>query len=158
MNLEETLKKKSLQWIHRDRRERHDEGDIDEKFRVVQILKKYFNLDALSDEILFFDRITGKPVDLDQSQFESKDEIFHRYIVHKPDLLIKNHKPMIIVEIDGPVHWENTKAMKKTNQRNADYEASGLQMLWLTKDDALVKQQSDLVLNISARLGLRLKI
>jgi very-short-patch-repair endonuclease len=78
--------------------------------------------------------------------------------VHYPDLLIKNHKPVIAVEIDGPVHWENTKALKKTNERNLHYEAGGIKMLWLTKNDVLVKDQSDLILNVAGKLGMSVRV
>ena len=149
---------KNLAWIHRDRRERYNDYDIDEKFRMVYLLKKYFGLTAVTDEVLFFDRTTHKRVFVDQSKYESKQELVRHYYVHYPDLLIKNHKPVIAVEIDGDVHWQNTKALKQTNKRNEHYEAGGIKILWLTKNDVLVKDQSDLILNVAGKLGLSARV
>jgi very-short-patch-repair endonuclease len=149
---------KNLAWIHRDRRERYNDYDIDEKFRMIYLLKKYFKLTAVTDEVLFFDRTTHKRVFVDQSKYESKQELVRHYHVHYPDLVVKNHKPVIAVEIDGPVHWQNTKALKRTNERNLHYEDGGIKILWLTKDDVLVKDQSDLILNVAGKLGINPRV
>ena len=137
------------QWIHKARKEMVNDYDTNEKDRVRKILRKDFGLHALQDETLFFDRATGDDKFL-PSKSRSKDYIFKKYFVHKPDLLVKDHR--IIVEIDGDIHWQNSKAAKATNLRNEHYEEAGFKLIWLTRDE--VRKLGDIELTALVRLRL----
>jgi len=137
------------QWIHKARKEMVNDYDTDEKDRVRKILLEDFGLHALQDEILFFDRETGMDVFLTESS-QSKDYVFKKFFVHRPDLLVKDHR--IIVEIDGDIHWQNAKASKATNARNEHYEAAGFKLIWLTRDE--VRKLGDIELKALVRLRL----
>jgi len=125
-------------FIHKARKEMVNDFDTDEKNRVRKILRKDFGLHALQDETLFFDRETGRDVFLPPISL-TKDYVFKKYFVHRPDLIVKDHR--IIIEIDGDVHWQNSKAAKNTNLRNEHYEAAGFKLIWLTRDE--VKKLSE---------------
>jgi len=123
--------------------------DTNEKDRVRRILLTDYGLHALQDELLFFDRVTGNDVYLNQER-QTKEYVFKKYFVHRPDLLVKDHR--IIIEIDGDIHWQNSKAAKATNIRNEHYEAAGFRLIWLTRDE--VRKLDDLIL--SKLMGRRL--
>lgn len=127
------------------------EFDLDEKGRIAGILKKHFDLNMLTDEVLFFSKSTGKMIDLPMSR--SKEELLKNYYVHNPDGYIKTHE--IVVEIDGNVHWQNTHAVKNTNKRNQHYGDAKLTMLWFTRDEVKNAEEDFLVNSIKAKLGLQ---
>jgi len=137
------------QWIHKARKEMVNDYDTDEKDRVRKILYTDFGLHALQDEILFFDRETGMDVFLTEST-QSKDYVFKKFFVHRPDLLIKDHR--IIVEIDGDIHWQNSKVVKATNARNEHYETAGFKLIWLTRDEVRKLNDDELSNLIKTRL------
>jgi len=85
------------------------------------------------DEVIYIEKKTGRIGHPDPKIYRSKEEIWHDYHVHLPDLLIKVLPLVTVVEIDGSVHWENTKAVKNTNARNLHYEEAGIRMCWFTR-------------------------
>jgi len=141
-------------FIHRAMRNAETEVDFDEKATVQRTMSRVFGIPALMDEVLFISKFGGNLVALDQSKFSSKEDIYNLYFVHSPDLLVKVFNFPMVIEIDGPVHWENTKAMKNTNARNCHYEQAGIKMLWLTKKDAQSAELVDIIhTRLSALLG-----
>lgn len=120
------------QWIHKARKDMVNDYDTNEKDRVRQILRKDFGLHALQDETLFFDRETGEDKFLAPKSL-TKEYVFKKYHVHRPDLIVKDHR--IIIEIDGDIHWQNSKAAKATNARNEHYEEAGFKLIWLSRDE-----------------------
>lgn len=145
------MAKKSTRWIGF-----HD--DTDEKGIVRDILLDQFDVNALQDEVVFFNKVSGHLIALDEEKF-SEEEILKRFFVHKPDLIVKSVIPQIIVEIDGPVHWENSRAVKRTNARNCHYERAKLRFVWFTYDEVMnsVKSQVSLI-NFIVKLGEGIKI
>ena len=125
--------------------------DLDEKARMMRILNHYFKLRPLVDEVLFFDKDTGK---LEPEQpVMTKEGILKYYFVCRPDLLIKNFEDHpIAVEIDGDVHWQNSKAVRRTNERNEHYETGNVKLLWFTRDEVLKDSTATLVSKISGML------
>ena len=138
------------QWIHKARKEMVNDYDTDEKDRVRKILHKDFGLHAIQDETLFFDRETGEDKFLPPTTL-TKQYIFKKYFVHRPDLLLRDHR--IIVEIDGDIHWQNSKASKATNARNEHYEDAGFKLIWLTRDEVRKLGDNELTALIRQRLN-----
>ncbi len=111
--------------------------DLDEKARMMRILNHYFKLNPLTDEVLFFDKELGDVI-TEEPRNMTKEHIHKLYFVHRPDLLIKNFENYLVaVEIDGPVHWQNSKASRRTNERNEHYETGGVKLLWFTRDEVI---------------------
>ena len=137
--------RKKTQWITF-----HD--DTDEKAVVRNMLLR-FGFFALQDEVLFFNKVSGHLVSVTQEYF-SEQEILKRFYVHYPDLFCPNIKPQIVCEIDGDVHWQNSKAVKRTNARNCHYGTAGLRFLWLTTNEVLKSSESKLLEIISHKLSL----
>ena len=147
--------KGNLSFIHAATKKMETEGDIDQKDRVRRLLQQYFDLYALQDETLFFDKQTGHQAYLNQREYGSKEEIFKKFHVHNPDLIIKSHR--IVVEIDGDWHWKGNGAVKKTNERNQHYEQAGYRILWLTDKEVLRPEAWDLVITLAFKLGMQVK-
>lgn len=139
--------KGKLSYIHAATKRMETEGDIEQKDRIRKLLRRYFDLHALQDETLFFDKQTGNQVFLNQAEYGSKEEIFKKFHVHNPDLLIKTHR--IIIEIDGDWHWKGTGAVEKTNARNEHYEQAGFRMAWFTAKDVERLDDNELVIKLA---------
>lgn len=139
----------SNQWIYEAMKSKDPKDfDFDEKQKIHGILKQSFGLNALFDEVLFIDRqlmsVVKSPLFC-----SSKEDVYKLYHVHNPDLLIKNWKGgLLVVEIDGPVHWENSKAVKRTNERNTHYGQAKIKMLWFTRDEVRDLSEAELTLKI----------
>ena len=150
--VQEMIGKKS--WIAHAMKNQHGEGDINEKYRVLMILRDYFDLRALmnnaNDMPLFFNKFTGACEDPPPTM--AKENIQNSYFIHYPDLGIKNHKQMIVVEIDGKAHWQSSGGVARTNKRNFHYDNAGLHLIWLTDIEARDKIQRELILNITEKL------
>jgi len=133
-----------------------DDHDTNEKNRLRQLLKTYFGLHAFQDETLFFSKLTGKLSFIHQQQFTSKEDILRFYHVHRPDLFIKTRQ--IVIEIDGIVHWTNSHAVKRTNERNKHYEDANLQFVWLTADEVNYASNAELVDKLALMLNLTVNL
>ena len=120
--------KKSLSFIHRANKLATTEIDLIDKARIQNILREYFGVPALMDEVIYIEKKTGKIGSPDPKIYRSKEEIWHDYFVHLPDLLIKVLPKLSVVEVDGDVHWQNTKAVKRTNARNMHYDNAKITM------------------------------
>jgi len=140
-------------FIHKAMKDK-DPGDfdLDEKARIMRLLNHYFKLNPLTDEVLLFSKNTGKLVSGEPVGM-TKQEMQKWYFIHRPDLLIKNfHNYLIAVEIDGAVHWQNSKACRRTNERNEHYETGGIKLLWFTKDEVVKDDTLTLVKKIAGIL------
>jgi hypothetical protein len=135
--------RKKTQWISF-----HD--DTNEKSIVRNVLSRRFGLHALQDEVLYFDKATGHCVAITEG-YCSGEEILRKYFVHYPDLFCPQVVPQLVCEIDGDVHWQNTKAVHRTNARNIHYENAKLQFLWLTRDEVFKLDERELVKIITSR-------
>ena len=124
-------------WIHYHNRRRDSEGDMAYKFYLIKIIREEMNLHALTGEYLIFDKRTEERVYLLPQNIGTKQEFWEKYIIHLPDLFIKNHRPQIVIEIDGPVHWMTQKGINQTNSRNEHYEwdSENLKFIWLLNQD-----------------------
>jgi len=149
------LVRRVQRYIDRAMSMRDSNVDEEDKERVKTLLWKYFQIHALRPlEPLFFDKITGSLTTLNQSKFTSKEEIFKEYEVFDPDLVFQLDGKTAVVEIDGDVHWKNTKSVKRTNLRNETYYDAGLTMLWLTRENVRGMETEDIVPLISQQLGI----
>ncbi len=136
------------------------EVDFDNKALVQTMLSQDFGIPSLQGEVLFINRDTGNLEFVNQAKFKSKEEIFEKYFVHFPDLIIKVFKVPIVVEIDGDVHWKNDKAIRRTNERNEHYDMAKIKMLWLTRKEVESKnllnilhcRLSEILQNVQVRL------
>ena len=133
------MARKQTRWISF-----HD--DTDEKGIVRNIVLDQFDLNALQDEVLYFDKVTGHLAQLTDG-YLSQEEILKKFFVHYPDLFIKSLVPQAVIEIDGAVHWQNSKAVHRTNARNCHYETAGIRFVWLTYDEVMscVKSRESLI-------------
>jgi hypothetical protein len=144
--------KSNLSFIHQANKNAVDEIDLIDKARIQNILREYFGVPALMDEVIYIEKKTGRIGSPDPKIYRSKEEIWHDYHVHLPDLLIKLLPKLSVVEIDGDVHWQNTKAVKRTNARNMHYDNAGITMLWFTRKEVREQSVKEIVLLISQRL------
>ena len=143
---------KNPRWpIHLARQKQIGNLDSLRKDRIRQIFLTHFNLNALEDEVIFFDKQTGKLSDVIQSNYLYKQEIYQLYHVHFPDLIIRT-KILTVIEIDGDVHWLNSKAIKSTNERNLHYE-NQVKFIWLTNDQVDSLEEEQLVGIIKTQLA-----
>jgi hypothetical protein len=136
--------------IHKARQKQIGSLDALRKDRIRNIFLKHFELNALEDEVIFFDKETGKLSDVIQSNYLYKEEIYHIYHVHFPDLIIRTKK-LTVIEIDGDVHWLNSKAIKSTNERNLHYEDQ-VNFIWLTNSQVDSLEEEALVGIIKTKL------
>jgi hypothetical protein len=89
---------------HRANRNRTSESDIPDKFRVMAIIKKYFNIRTLTDEVI--------PIPKGYATYR------------QPDLLAK-HPRRIVFELDGLVHGNGDEvSFRERDERKLnDYES-----------------------------------
>ncbi len=144
-------------WMHLAQKNQIGEGDINEKYRILILLRDYFGLHAQmnngNDFAIYINKATGyleSPIG-----YHSKEAIYKDFHVHFPDLFIKARKTPIIIEIDGPSHWSTARGIKKTNERNEHYTSSDAQFIWMTDAEARDRNTAHVVLNLSERLGLK---
>ena len=142
---------KNLSFIHQAMKNTTTEIDLIDKARIQNILREYFGIPALMDEVIYIKKKTGRIGHPNQS-YTSKEEIWHDFIVHLPDLLIKVLPKLSVVEIDGDVHWQNKKAIRNTNARNTHYDNAGITMLWFTRKEVRELSRLEIVQLISERL------
>lgn len=112
---------------------RFSEKDLNLKKNISTVLYKYFGLTTIFHEVYIgiHKRKRYWVRDLTREQYDSND--FH---IHHPDMLVTNHSPPIIIEIDGDWHFLSRKGPKQTNERNQHYELGGIKLVWLTDKDA----------------------
>ncbi len=144
--------KSNLSFIHQANKKATEEIDLMDKSRIQNILREYFGVPALMDEVIYIEKKTGKIGSPDPKIYRSKEEIWHDYHVHLPDLLIKLLPKLSVVEIDGDVHWQNTKAVKRTNARNMHYDEAGILMCWFTRKQVRDLSRLELAKIISEQL------
>ena len=143
----------NLSFIHRAMKDKDpEEFDINEKHRIINLLRVAFGLHGLTGQVLFFNKETmfcqgNQPNG-------TKDAIFKKYFVHAPDVLIIGLTYKIVVEIDGPVHWQNAKAVKATNARNEHYDLGKVKNLWFTRDQVKNDSSPVLVGKLAEKLGM----
>ena len=89
---------KTNRFVQNAKKSQEGENDLDEKFRTIYLLRDFWNLAGLTDELVF---IPGKD--------------WPNY----PDILIKAHDPMIAIDLhgDGPHHWDSAR----DNTRRYEY-------------------------------------
>ena len=137
----------------------YGEKDIDVKGRVSQIIRKHFGITVFiqveNDYPIFIHKDTGQRDDPDPKIYNSKAKILKEFDIFYPDLYTKYRQPCnIFIEIDGPVHWQNSHAVARTNFRNIALGRVG-KLIWITDVEARTKNQSDLILNLASKLGMR---
>lgn len=122
------------EYIHRANANRVGEKDIDEKFLVIDELRKW-QLYGKTDEILYFSKSTNElcfSIDVEK-ECNSKEEVFKKYFVHKPDILVDKTVPAFIVEIDGTIHQDKWKVKQKTGFRDSHYRTAGFKLVVIEK-------------------------
>ena len=145
-------------WIARAQKNQYGEKDIDQKERIRIICRKYFGINLLiqnnNDFPIFINKRTGVRED---PEHLTKEKILMMYHVFYPDLYTKYRYPEeIFVEIDGSVHWQNSKAVRRTNLRNQELGRIG-HLVWLTDTEARTKIQRDLIWNLAELLHMKPK-
>lgn len=140
------MARKKTQWITF-----HD--DTDEKAIVRTILRDKFSLHALQDEVLYFNKESGRLVSLGENNY-TETEILKKFFVHYPDLFCPNTSPQVVIEVDGEIHWANSKVRKRDNARNSHYQQAQLRFIRLRTKEVLQLDEPELVKEI----GLQLRI
>ncbi len=139
------MARKTTQWITF-----HD--DTDEKAIIRTILRDKFSLHALQDEVLYFDKESGRLVSLGENNY-TETEILKKFFVHYPDLFCPNTNPQVVVESDGEIHRTNSKVRKRDNARNSHYQQAGLRFIQLRTSEVLQLDESRLEEIISKQLA-----
>jgi len=136
-------------FISRAMKSQDYQGDIEERGKVLRILNTRFLLNPLLDETIFISKKTGR---MGQPSSRSKEDLLDHWWPHNPDLYIKHKK--IAIEIDGSVHWQNSRAQRRTNERNEHYSMAGITLVWLTKETVLKCTDEELEIVLREKLGL----
>ena len=131
------------QWRNEARKNQQGESDLYEKQKVAKLLRHHFGLYcifhdlslAIHKEERWYARV------LTESQYHSG-----LFYTHKPDLIVPDSSPLIVIEIDGDVHWQNSKSVRNTNERNEHYDFAGFRFVWLTSQE--VDNTDELLLKI----------
>jgi len=144
-------------FIHKAMKNRDSNVDVDDIDKVRRLLGTYFDIHALEPlQPLFFNKLTGTLTRLEQQQFKSKEQIARNYHIFNPDLTFTHRDNQWVAEIDGDVHWQNSKSVKRTNLRNETYETAGIKMLWFTRDEVRKSTVKDLINRMSNVLGMEI--
>ena len=95
------------------RRKSEGEPDLDDKFRIIAILRD-FGLHGLTGEVT-----------------KVGDDAYRL-----PDLLIKNCKPEIVIELDGEMHGNGEQITKRPRDetRDSDYIRNGYRLIIINKE------------------------
>lgn len=98
---------------HLARKQREGEGDIEDKFLVIGILRHFFNLHGL----------TGETVQIDEDSYRL------------PDIMIKTTTPRTVIELDGPIHGNGELVTKPERDltRDEDYRKAGYNLIIVNK-------------------------
>lgn len=98
---------------HLAERNRTGELDLDDKFKIIKILRNVYGLHGLTGEILMIDSESCR----------------------LPDILIKGVRP-IVIELDGEWHGMGDQISKKERdvQRDKDYESIGVKLVIINKE------------------------
>ena len=117
-------------FINEAKKHQEDEGDLEEKFRVIFLLKKYFGLHGLTGEAIAIPR-TG----------------WARF----PDVFIPAHDPQIAILLhgDAPFHTERGRKEKGVE---ADYESAGVKLIVIW--ESTTKYKSEAILHVLDDAGL----
>lgn len=144
------------EWIHHGMKGADVQGiDNTEKDKVQNIMREMFGISVLSGETIFIDKKSGQVFSV-QPKAESKNEIFKKYHVQNPDLICYDHDgKVLIVEIDGPIHWQSRKGVRGTTRRSTNYEQAGIQVVTLLRNEVRKKNTFDLIANIGKQLGVK---
>jgi len=146
----------NAQWRNEARKKQEGESDLFQKNKVARIVRNYFGLPCIFHDcsLAIHKKQHWYAQALNESQFHSG--AFWR---HKPDLIVPSSKPLIVIEIDGDVHWQNKKSIENTNKRNDHYEQAGFRFIWLTSRE--VDNTDEMLLNILRgkfeKYGIKLK-
>ena len=124
---------KTLAFENLARKSREGEGDIEDKFHVIKILRDFFGLHGL----------TGEVVEISEDS------------CRLPDILIKTN-PRTIIEMDGQIHGsdEITKPERDIN-RDSDYKKLGFNLIIINKENTL-GYSTDKVIKSLQEQGLKL--
>lgn len=99
------------------------------KTRIMRLLKQNFGLIAtgLIPNIYLRDRKTNEVIITTQFDTDlTKGEIYDKYQINVPDLVIKS-KPRRIIELDGSIHglYDKLTESEQTSERNTNYKLGG---------------------------------
>ncbi len=128
-NLEEKEMTKPGRFIAEARKKMVDEGDTDEKFRVIYILRQYYGLHGLTGEAVAIPR-TG----------------WARF----PDVFVKACEPQIAILLHGAVHMEDSWKEMKMHE---DYKSAGVQVIVIW--EALGGYSSESIIKALDEAGLK---
>lgn len=109
------------QFINRSMRnwDPSDAHDSTPKARIQRILRD-MGIYVIFDETIFVSKDDGDyTYSTIQPKASSKEEIFKKYHVFKPDIL--SIKSKLIVELDGDFHRNTKKGVRQTSNRNDVY-------------------------------------
>ena len=103
---------KNRSWIHYRNKQRDSESDTDDKFKIIDILRRNFSLYGL----------TGEMVLLDGGRYRL------------PDIFIK--KDRIVIELDGGIHGFGDDITKNESDyaRDSDYHNNNYRLIVINKE------------------------
>lgn len=88
-------------FIHKANKNREEESDIPDKFRVIKYLKKYFDMPCITGEALI---IPGK----NRARY--------------PDISVKNWDPYLAILLHGGIHGDGYISTEYDDRARADYD------------------------------------
>ena len=124
------MKPKNRKWAAKAIKEARGEIDIPEKFRVIELLRVYYGLHALTGEVCEIPRTK-----------------WCRY----PDLFIKSTYPQIAILLhgDAPFHTEGSKSELSVMM---DYDSIGVKLIIVW--EALTNYEDEKILEVFDSAGL----
>lgn len=110
-----------------------DDGDINEKFRLIRILKEVFGLYGLTGEHLT--TLEGEWI--------------------KPDVFVKSSEPQIAFELDGDIHGlgDDITTTDSTWKRNERYAKLSVKLIII--NEALTKYEDQEIIEVLKLHGLK---
>ena len=99
-------------WVHKARKEGRVLGDVDQKFKLIEILREEFGIHGLTDEVVY---------DMEGN-------------FRRPDVFSRAYK--IAFELDGEYHGsgDEVSMSEQTRERNAFYNRQGIQCIMINKE------------------------
>jgi len=129
-------------WIHKAQKDwdSNDGHDLLQKNRICEILRdNHIRHYPLIDQTIFINKNTFSWQMEHPKGYRSKEDLWKDWEVFKPDLLFPQKN--LIIELDGPFHFNTAKGVRQTNKRNQYYEYAGIRLIWYYTDK--VKEMSD---------------
>ncbi len=119
-------------WMHRAMKDWDPSSakDEDAKVRVQDVLRAKWGYKCVFDRTIFIDKNSFTIHTEQPKDCTSKEDVYKKYYIHIPDILIRTVSGTKVVELDGDVHFNSSKGVKNTNLRNEHYEYANIKLVW----------------------------